>query len=91
MSNITINATANCSIQITGTNLDMLTGAPTPFDVTYKIGEKAAYGCVSYFLLGTIEKITAKTVTFRALDGGAAKRISVTEFARQNAAYAQLG
>lgn len=54
------------------------------FDITFEIGATAEYDSYNLSYLGTIEKITAKTVTIRPRHGRKARRLRLSEFNWRN-------
>lgn len=51
---------------------------------TYYIGCTAEYDSYNLHYFGTIESITAKTITIRPRSGGSARRLRLADFARRN-------
>ena len=52
---------------------------------TYYIGDSAEHGSYNLHYFGTIERITAKTVTIAPRSGGTSRRLRITDFATRNA------
>ena len=59
----------------------------TNYSVTFKVGDTAVYDSYNYKYLGTVEKISAKTITIRPEIGGGVKRLDLYTFSRKNSFF----